>query len=157
MLLLVIGFRAYAVWTGESGTAEDDPIDPRDLLRGDFVAVEYRISTIDLDKVAQDDAYGGRGRGHAFAGTVLGRGDIERYYGSDEGACPVTTSSASTTASSAIFVPEGSGGDLPSGRESCHRRRVESRPLRKRWPAPLLRRRVSPSTYGAASRASRER
>lgn len=69
VLLSVIGFKQYAVWTGETVLLKTTPIDPRDLLRGDFVAVEYQISTIDLDKVAQDDAYGGRGawarvRGH---------------------------------------------------------------------------------------------
>jgi uncharacterized membrane-anchored protein len=141
VLLSVIGFKQYTTWTGEIVLLKTTPIDPRDLLRGDFVAVEYQISTIDLDKVAQDDAYGGPyggtvyvelqrgddgywdavavhgGRGHAFAGTVLLRGDIERYYGSDEGRLPSDNTIRIHYGIEQIFVPEGSGGDLPSGRE----------------------------------------
>jgi hypothetical protein len=57
------------------------------------------------------------GREHAFAGSVLLRGDIERYYGSDEGRLPIDNTIRVHYGIEQIFVPEGSGGDLPSGRE----------------------------------------
>lgn len=130
LLLSVIGFKQYTVWTGETVLLKTTPIDPRDLLRGDSVAVSYQISTIDLDEVAGDDADGGtvyvelqRGddghwdavavhwrREHAFAGTVLLRGDVESYYG------PGNTVRLRYGIEQ-LFIPEGSGGDLPSGRE----------------------------------------
>ena len=129
VLLSVIGFKQYTVWTGETVLLKTTPIDPRDLLRGDFVAVSYQISTIDLDKVAGDDAYGGtvyvelqRGddgywdavavhgrREHSFAGTILLRGNVERYDGSGN-------IIRVRYGIEQIFVPEGSAGELPSGR-----------------------------------------
>ena len=128
VLLSVIGFKQYTIWTGETVLLKTTPVDPHDLLRGDFMAVSYEISTIDLQAVVGDHDYGltvyvelqrgddgywravavhGR-REHSFDGTVLIEGDVDMNvsrgtvihvrYGIEQ-----------------IFVPEGSGGSLPSG------------------------------------------
>ena len=128
VLLSVIGFKQYTLWTGETVLLKTMPVDPRDLLRGDSVAVSYEISTIDLQKVAGDDDYGltvyvelqrdedgywhavavhGR-REHSFDGTVIIEGDVD-----------MSISRGSTIhvryGIEQISVPEGSGGSLPSG------------------------------------------
>ncbi|HET6614863.1 MAG TPA: GDYXXLXY domain-containing protein [Dehalococcoidia bacterium] len=59
LLLSLIGFKQYTVWTGETVLLKVQPVDPRDLLRGDYITVRYDISTIDLDDVAGDDYVGG--------------------------------------------------------------------------------------------------
>ena len=56
ILLGVIGFKQYTVWTGETVVLETVPIDPRDLLRGDYVTVRYEISTLDTGDLAGDDS-----------------------------------------------------------------------------------------------------
>ncbi len=132
ILLSVIGFKQYTIWTSETVVLKTTPIDPRDLLRGDFVSVSYEISTIDLDKVAGDDQYGGqiyvelqRGddgywhavavhgpREHSFDGTVLLRGYVEGTF------APASTGTIRVHYGiEQVFVPEGSGGDLPAGRD----------------------------------------
>src|ERR1700693_5287539 len=59
VLLSVIGFKQYTIWTAETVLLKTTPVDPRDLLRGDIVRVQYEISTIDLNEIAGDDQYGG--------------------------------------------------------------------------------------------------
>lgn len=129
VLMSVLAFKQYTVWTGETVLLKTTPIDPRDLVRGDFVAVRYEISTIDRAKVADDYKYptgpvyvelqrGTDGywnavavhteRERSYDGTVLIKGRVENGYQS------------SSTISihygiEQVFVPEGSGGDLPSG------------------------------------------
>lgn len=135
VLLSVIGFKQYTIWTSETVLLKTTPMDPRDLLRGDSVAVSYQISAIDLDKVAGEDAYGGtiyvelqRGddgywdavavhgqREHSFPGTVLLRGDVESYYGPYDGPLPRDDTIRVHYGIEQIFVPEGSRGDLPPG------------------------------------------
>jgi uncharacterized membrane-anchored protein len=130
ILLAIIGFKQYTIWTGETVLLKTTPVDPRDLLRGDEVQLQYDISTIDLDRVAGDDQYGGavyvelqRGddgywtavalhgrREHSFDGTVLIRGDAA-YYGPGGGSRLIVTYGIEQ-----VFVPEGSGATLPSGR-----------------------------------------
>jgi uncharacterized membrane-anchored protein len=130
ILLSVIGFKQYTIWTGETVVLKTTPIDPRDLLRGDYVSVSYEISTIDLNKVPGhdggtiyvelqrgDDGYWhavavhGR-REHSFDGTVLLRGDVEGFFG------PASTGVIRVHYGiEQVFVPEGSGGDLPTGRD----------------------------------------
>jgi uncharacterized membrane-anchored protein len=130
ILLSVIGFKQYTIWTSETVLLKTTPVDPRDLLRSDFVRVQYDISTIDLDKVAGDDQYGGsvyvelqRGddgywsavalhgrREHSFDGTVLIEGDAA-FYGPGGGSRITVTYGIEQ-----VFVPEGAGDALPSGR-----------------------------------------
>lgn len=129
VLLGLLGFRQYTVWTGETVLLKVQPVDPRDLVRGDFVVLDYEISTIDLDQLAGDDELfdptiyvelreGDDGiwqaiavhnrRESSFDGTVLIRGKyrfdspqperVRVRYGIEN-----------------VFIPEGSGGDLPFG------------------------------------------
>ena len=129
VLFSVIGFKQYTVWTGETVLLRTTPVDPNDLLRGDYTELRYDISTIDLSQVSGDrDSSGGvyvelqqaddgywravalhNDRRRSFNGTVLLHGDVERYsapntvrirYGIEQ-----------------IFIPEGSGRDLPRGRD----------------------------------------
>jgi len=127
ILLSIIGFKQYTVWTSETVLLKVQPVDPRDLIRGDFIAVQYDISRIDTDDVAGDRYADGKvyvelergddgywnavaihdDREHSFDGTVLIEGHTQRRsssgillieYGIEE-----------------IFIPEGSGADLPFG------------------------------------------
>jgi uncharacterized membrane-anchored protein len=127
LLLSLIGFKQYTVWTGETVLLKVQPVDPRDLLRGDYIDVRYEISTIYLDEVAGDDDVSGRvyvelredadgywqavavhdRRERSFDGTVLIEGDVNSYrydqridvdYGIEQ-----------------VFIPEGSGSQLPFG------------------------------------------
>ncbi len=59
VLFSMIGFKQYTVWTGETVLLRTAPLDPRDLLRGDYVTVRYEISRIDGRRVLVDgDVYG---------------------------------------------------------------------------------------------------
>lgn len=130
VLLSVIGFKQYTIWTAETVLLKVAPMDPRDLARTNPSAVSYEISTIDLASVAGDDVYGGplwvelqRGddgywhavavhwrRERALAGTVLVQGQaqpsgapgssIHVRYGIEQ-----------------VFVPDGSAASLPSGQQ----------------------------------------
>jgi uncharacterized membrane-anchored protein len=130
ILLSVIGFKQYTIWTAETVLLKTTPVDPRDLLRGDIVRVQYEISTIDLNEIAGDDQYGGtvyielqRGddgywhamalhdrRERSFDGTVLIKGDAT-YYGPGGGS-RITVNYGIEQ----VYVPAGRGADLPSGR-----------------------------------------
>lgn len=126
ILFSIVGFKQYTVWTGETVLLKTQPVDPRDLLRGDYMRVRYEISTLDPamlagDRYASGDVYvelreGSDGywqavaihdrREHSFEDTLLIKGQMESRsprsldieYGIEE-----------------IFIPEGSGGDLPVG------------------------------------------
>jgi len=133
ILFAVLGFKQYTVWTGDTVLLRVEPVDPRDPFRGDFAAVRYEISQIDVDEIAgtdypnggvyvelDEDAEGyavavavNETREHEFEGTQLIKGTITRSrtelvegrthviftveYGIEE-----------------IFIPAGSGADLPS-------------------------------------------
>lgn len=131
VLLSVLAFKQYTVWTGETVLLKTTPIDPRDLIRGDFVAVRYEISTVDRAKVADDYKYptgpvyvelqrGTNGywnavavhttRERSYDGTVLIKGHVVETYQ------PASTSTLDIRYGiEQVFVPEGSGADLPSG------------------------------------------
>jgi uncharacterized membrane-anchored protein len=47
ILLSVIGFKQYTVWTGETVLLKVQPLDPRSLFHGDYVHLNYTISTLD--------------------------------------------------------------------------------------------------------------
>lgn len=52
-LLILGGFIAYKEFTLRTGTEvllKTEPVDPRDLFRGNYVTLRYKISTIDLSK-----------------------------------------------------------------------------------------------------------
>ncbi len=43
-----IGFKEFTVRSGEEVLLKTVPVDPRDLFRGDYVVLRYKISSIDL-------------------------------------------------------------------------------------------------------------
>lgn len=49
-----IGYKQYTVSTGEKILLKTAPVDPRDILRGDYVILNYEISRLDLNEVPQD-------------------------------------------------------------------------------------------------------
>ena len=131
VLLSVIGFKQYTVWTGETVLLKTAPVDPQDLLRGDYVALRYEISTIERSKFVDGEPYpdeevfvelqkGSDGYWNAVAvhqaqkssydGTVLIKGRVETAY-------PYSSSTPVTLhyGIEQVFVPDGSGGNLPSG------------------------------------------
>jgi uncharacterized membrane-anchored protein len=129
ILLSLIGFKQYAVWTADTVLLKAQPVDLHDLLRGDYVTVRYEISSLDLDDLAGDDdpfatiyvelqkqpdgywdavaVHDDRER--SFDGTVLIEGEtnyrdyrnlVEVHYGIED-----------------VFIPEGSASKLPSGED----------------------------------------
>lgn len=43
--------------TGKTILLETLPVDPRDLLRGDYVVLSYKIGTLESDKIKKDKGY----------------------------------------------------------------------------------------------------
>lgn len=132
VLLSVLAFKQYTVLTGTTVLLKTAPVDPRDLVRGDFVAVRYEISTVDRSLVTDEYKYptgpvyvelrrGSDGyweavavhteRERSYGGTVLIKGDVqeERYQPGSYGTMNIRYGIEQ------VFVPEGSGADLPSG------------------------------------------
>ena len=58
LLLGLLGFKQYTLLTGETVLLQVQPIDPRDLFRGDYVTLSYDISTLRPDQLAGDDYFG---------------------------------------------------------------------------------------------------
>ncbi|HWQ48433.1 MAG TPA: GDYXXLXY domain-containing protein [Methanosarcina sp.] len=59
-LLIFSGFIAYKEYTLRTGTEvllKTLPVDPRYLFRGDYVTLNYEISTLDMEKIQADDSY----------------------------------------------------------------------------------------------------
>jgi len=50
-------FKEYTLRTGTEMILRIEPVDPRDLFRGDYVTLNYEISTLDLEKVQAEDSY----------------------------------------------------------------------------------------------------
>jgi uncharacterized membrane-anchored protein len=57
LLVAIIGYRQYWVTTGDRILFRPVPVDPRDIFRGDYVALAYDMSTIDLDKVRTGERF----------------------------------------------------------------------------------------------------
>ena len=55
-LLGMIGFKYSVVKTGRTVVLQSVPIDPRDLMRGDFVRIRFAINRLDLSRLAADGA-----------------------------------------------------------------------------------------------------
>lgn len=49
-----IGYKEYTIQTGDEYLVKTQPVDPRDLFRGDYVILRYDISRIDLSSVETD-------------------------------------------------------------------------------------------------------
>ncbi len=130
VLLSIVGFKQYTIWTGETVVLRVAPIDPRDPFRGDYFTVRYDISTLDSDQLAGDDYVsedvfvelqkGDDGywdavaihddRERTFEGTHLikGKHDYDRWTRQDDGI-------ALSYGIEEVFIPEGSGEQLPFG------------------------------------------
>lgn len=56
-LIIIVGFigmKEFTLRTGKEVLLETVPVDPRDLFRGDYVILRYKISTLDLNKIPDD-------------------------------------------------------------------------------------------------------
>ena len=51
---VIIIHKQTALANGTPVLLETVPVDPRDLLRGDYVTLRYKISMLDLDKIKKD-------------------------------------------------------------------------------------------------------
>jgi uncharacterized membrane-anchored protein len=49
ILLGMIAWQAMPIWTGETLLLRVQPIDPRDLMRGDYVILSYEMSSLPID------------------------------------------------------------------------------------------------------------
>jgi uncharacterized membrane-anchored protein len=59
-LLIFSGFIAYKEYTFRTGTEvmlKTQAVDPRDRIRGDYVTLNYKISTLDMEKLQAEDSY----------------------------------------------------------------------------------------------------
>ncbi|MFA6217788.1 MAG: GDYXXLXY domain-containing protein [Candidatus Omnitrophota bacterium] len=54
--------KQHIIRTGKTVLLETVPVDPRDFLRGDYVILRYKISSIDLQKTASERSYYEYGR-----------------------------------------------------------------------------------------------
>jgi uncharacterized membrane-anchored protein len=137
VLFGVLGFKQYAVLTGDTVLLKVQPVDPRTLV-SQSATVKYEISTISPDEVSwdrdaprccdspvyvelqrQDDGYWtaiavNGDHTHTRDGTVLIKGDVQdpdyRYE-------PASLSGPRLIryGIEQIYIPEGSGADIPSG------------------------------------------
>jgi uncharacterized membrane-anchored protein len=51
LLFAMIGTKIYTLKTGTKILLEVLPVDPRDLFRGEYVRLQYKISTINWNKM----------------------------------------------------------------------------------------------------------
>ncbi|MPM76528.1 hypothetical protein SDC9_123526 [bioreactor metagenome] len=59
-LLIFSGFILYKEYTLRTGTEiilKTQPVDPRDLFRGDYVTLNYEISTLNLEEIPAEDPH----------------------------------------------------------------------------------------------------
>ena len=56
VLLALIGVKQYTLLSGTPVRLETVPVDPRDLFRGDYVVLDYRISDLDLSGLDSDES-----------------------------------------------------------------------------------------------------
>ncbi len=59
-LLIFSGFIAYKEYTLRTGTEvilKTEPVDPRDIFRGDYVNLNYNITTLDLKTIPAEDTH----------------------------------------------------------------------------------------------------
>ncbi len=54
VMVAFLGVNLFTLTSGEEILLKVAPVDPRDLFRGDYVALTYEISRINLDTVPQD-------------------------------------------------------------------------------------------------------
>jgi uncharacterized membrane-anchored protein len=125
-LVYMIWDRMSLLSSGRVVTLQVVPVDPRDMFRGDYVILRYKISDLELDKLGGDDDFGGKGPVYvtltedggvwsaaaitrkfpAIApGQAVIRGEIASLFGGAESAKTVTV----VYGIESFFVPEGKG------------------------------------------------
>ena len=57
----LIASKQHIIRTGKTVLLETVPVDPRDFLRGDYVILRYKISTLDLQQIQSEKSNFGRG------------------------------------------------------------------------------------------------
>lgn len=57
IILALIGYNYSTLYFGEEILLKTAPIDPRDLFRGDYVRLNYEISTVDLQQTPYDSNF----------------------------------------------------------------------------------------------------
>ena len=50
VLVLWAGAHEWSLRTGQTATLETEPLDPRDILRGDFITLRYPIQRVPIDR-----------------------------------------------------------------------------------------------------------
>jgi uncharacterized membrane-anchored protein len=130
ILLSILGFKQYTIWTGETVRLAVAPVDPRDPIRGDYVTLSYDISRLDPDELPGDRYPSGtvyvelrerddgiweavavhEDRDREFDGTVLLKGDVQ-YFGGRGNTMNIEYGIEE------LFIPEGSGADIPWDRD----------------------------------------
>ncbi len=53
----LILYKEYTLMTGKEVLLKTVPVDPRDLFRGDYVTLDYEISTLNLKEIPAEDTY----------------------------------------------------------------------------------------------------
>lgn len=139
LLAWMIADRALLLSHGKEIRLAVVPVDPRDLLRGDYVTLVYPISRLRTDEIDGDDAFDvqepiyvslgevdGRWeataihREHPDAGVFL-KGYVEDSYSADN--CAVSTGCWELHINynlERFFVPEGAGRELETLRNDQH-------------------------------------
>lgn len=130
-LVIILGFIAskeYTLRTGQEVLLKTRPVDPRDLFRGDYVTLDYDISTLDLRKLDtdsssfdwHDDVYVAieiRG-GYGIATGIYKNMPKEGIFMKGEVNNPSNTSMRIEYGIESYFVPEGQGHDIERERNN---------------------------------------
>jgi uncharacterized membrane-anchored protein len=62
LLTGIIAYRQYWVSTGERILLRTEPVDPRDIFRGDYVVLTYEISNLDLSALGSNEKFSNKER-----------------------------------------------------------------------------------------------
>lgn len=54
IIIGLIGFKQFTLLTGTKVLLRTVPVDPRDILRGDYVVLNYEISSLNLENIPSD-------------------------------------------------------------------------------------------------------
>ena len=57
VILSIIAVKWFTVLFGQEILLKNEPVDPRDLFRGDYIALRYEISRIDLNQIPHDSDF----------------------------------------------------------------------------------------------------
>ncbi len=124
-LILLVGFisvKEFTAKTGEKGLLKTQPVDPRDLFRGDYVALQYQISRVNLNDIGVNQNFS---KGEKAYASLKKQGEYFSLNNvSSSRPSPPYLSGTVTYASpsslmleygiESYFVPEGKGQQLES-------------------------------------------